>query len=84
MFLIGGGYGFNAAQNKKLSFPFLTVVEVDSLVYAMENSLPFKNYFHQITDSAFANNESALLFRVKHNWWDLGVKNTSITTTDFV
>lgn len=36
-----------------------------------------------LTDSAFANNESALLFRVKHNWWDLGITNSTIKTNDF-
>ncbi|MCX6199647.1 MAG: T9SS type A sorting domain-containing protein [Bacteroidetes bacterium] len=54
LLLIGGGYGQNDAQAKKISYPFLTVVQLDSLVFAMENSLPVKSYFHQITDSLFA------------------------------
>jgi competence protein ComEC len=35
-----------------------------------------------LTDSAFAKNESGLLFRVKHNWWDLGLNNNRITSTN--
>ena len=31
-----------------------------------------------LTDSAFAQNKSALLFHVKHNWWDLGLNNNKI------
>ncbi|MCW3085394.1 MAG: ComEC/Rec2-related protein [Bacteroidetes bacterium] len=33
-----------------------------------------------LTDSAFAQNESGLLFHVKHNWWDLGLSNSKIIT----
>ncbi len=33
-----------------------------------------------LTDSAFAHNESRLLFHIKHNWWDMGVSNTQITS----
>jgi competence protein ComEC len=35
------------------------------------------------TDTTFAHNESGLLFHVKHNWWDLGINNTKIISTDF-
>ena len=35
------------------------------------------------TDSAFANNDSRLLFHVKHNWWDSGIDNPKITSTNF-
>ena len=31
-----------------------------------------------LTDSAFANNKSRLLFHVKHNWWDLGLNDNKI------
>ncbi len=31
-----------------------------------------------LTDTAFAHNESGLLFRIKHNWWDLGINNNQI------
>jgi competence protein ComEC len=31
-----------------------------------------------LTDTSFAHNESGLLFRVKHNWWDLGINNSTI------
>lgn len=33
-----------------------------------------------ITDSAFAHNESGLLFRVKHNWWNLGINKNTIVS----
>lgn len=32
------------------------------------------------TDSSLANNNSALLFHIKHNWWDLGMEKSSIIT----
>lgn len=35
------------------------------------------------TDSTLANNQSSLLFNVKHNWWNLGVNNSNIVTSDF-
>jgi competence protein ComEC len=31
-----------------------------------------------LTDTAFAHNESRLLFHVKHNWWDLGINNNQL------
>lgn len=31
-----------------------------------------------LTDTAFAKNEKALLYRVKHNLWNLGINNTKI------
>ena len=31
-----------------------------------------------LTDTAFAKNESALLFHVKHNWWDSGINDSKI------
>lgn len=33
-----------------------------------------------LTDSVFAKNESGLLFRVKHNWWDLGMNNSKVVS----
>lgn len=36
-----------------------------------------------LTDSAFAKNESSLLFHVKHNWWDLGINNTKIISENY-
>ncbi|MES2394746.1 MAG: ComEC/Rec2 family competence protein [Bacteroidota bacterium] len=36
-----------------------------------------------LTDTAFANNKSGLLFRVKHNWWDLGISNNTIISGNF-
>jgi competence protein ComEC len=36
-----------------------------------------------ITDTSLATNESSLLFHVKHNWWDLGVKYSSVLTKNY-
>ena len=36
-----------------------------------------------LTDTAFANNKSGLSFRIKHNWWDLGLNNTKIISGNF-
>lgn len=33
-----------------------------------------------LTDTAFAHNDDRLLFYVKHNWWDIGIRNTTITS----
>lgn len=41
-----------------------------------------KNNF-LFTDTAFAKNESRLLFHVKHNWWDLGINKNQIVTEDY-
>lgn len=35
-----------------------------------------------LTDTAFANNQSRLLFHVKHNWWDLGINNNQIISNN--
>jgi competence protein ComEC len=35
------------------------------------------------TDSALAYNQSALLYNVKHNWWNLGVTNSKIITDNY-
>src|ERR1019366_1653105 len=36
-----------------------------------------------LTDTAFAKNESGLKFRVKNNWAELGMNNTTIISNDF-
>ncbi len=36
------------------------------------------------TDTAFAKDESKLLFHVKHNWWDLGMKESKVISKDTV
>ncbi|OFY85538.1 MAG: hypothetical protein A3F72_10225 [Bacteroidetes bacterium RIFCSPLOWO2_12_FULL_35_15] len=35
-----------------------------------------------LTDSVFAKNEKGLLFRVRHNWWDLGLTNSTIISKE--
>ena len=37
-----------------------------------------------LTDSVFAQNKSALLFHVKHNWWDLGLNSNKITSENII
>lgn len=36
-----------------------------------------------LTDSTFAQNESGLLFHVKHNWWNLGINKSRIITGNY-
>ncbi len=36
-----------------------------------------------LTDSVFAQNKSALLFHVKHNWWDSGLNDNKIISENF-
>lgn len=43
--------------------------------------ISFKNNIF-LTDSVFAKNESGLLFRVRHNWWDLGLTNSKIISNN--
>ena len=35
-----------------------------------------------ITDTIFAKDDKRLLYHVKHNWWDSGINETKITSTD--
>jgi competence protein ComEC len=37
-----------------------------------------------LTDSAYMKNESSLLFHIKHNWWDLGLVESEIATSDHI
>lgn len=40
-----------------------------------------KNNFF-ITDSSLIDDENKMLFHVKHNWWDIGIRKTQIITYD--
>lgn len=35
-----------------------------------------------LTDTAFAHNDDQLLFYIKHNWWDIGIRNTTIVSNN--
>ncbi len=49
-----GGYGFNAATNRRMTFNQLTAVDVPSVIDAVINSKSIVNHFRQITDNEFA------------------------------
>jgi competence protein ComEC len=49
------------------SVPKTTAID---FIHSQENVL--------LTDTVFAHNKSGLLFRVMHNWWDLGLRNSEI------
>lgn len=59
-------------QNKQKKFIVYNVPKTSAIdfINAKSNVL--------LTDTAFAKNESRLLFHVRHNWWDLGLNNTKI------
>jgi hypothetical protein len=49
-----GGYGFNAASNSKMTFAYLTAVDVPSVINAIVNVAPLDSHFRQISDPEFA------------------------------
>lgn len=51
---IAGGYGYNATVQDYITWPRLTVVDLNLLVQNMTNSTSIAPAFRQITDSAFA------------------------------
>ncbi|MBL0329314.1 MAG: ComEC family competence protein [Bacteroidetes bacterium] len=62
------------SQQKKMviySIPKTTAID---FIHSRENVL--------LTDTAFAENKSGLLFRVKHNWWDLGLTTSEVVSGD--
>lgn len=62
-------------QNKIVVYNVQKTTAID-FVHSKQNVL--------LTDSAFAVNESRLLFHVKHNWWDLGLNKSRIISTDYM
>jgi hypothetical protein len=53
LYLIGG-YGYHASSGSRMTFPYLTAVDVPAVINAVINGQPFVNYFRQITDAQFA------------------------------
>lgn len=52
LFIIGG-YGFSASLNKYITYPYLTSVNVHSLISAIIDNQPITPYFKQIEDTIF-------------------------------
>lgn len=62
------------SQQKKMviySVPKTTAID---FIHARENVL--------LTDTSFAQNKSGLLFRIMHNWWDLGLNVSEVVSGD--
>ncbi len=49
-----GGYGYDNASNSKMTFPYMTAVNVSELINAIVNSEDITGYFRQISDEKFA------------------------------
>jgi len=61
-------------QKKIVVYNVAKTTAID-FIYSQQNVL--------LTDSVFAHNKSRLLFHVKHNWWDLGLKESRIISANF-
>lgn len=61
---------FNQYQQKSFVIYNIPKTSAIDFISAKRNIL--------LTDTAFAKNEKALLYRVKHNLWNLGINNTKI------
>ena len=61
---------FNQYQQKSFVIYNIPKTSAIDFISAKSNIL--------LTDTAFAKNEKALLYRVKHNLWNLGINNTKI------
>lgn len=64
-------------QNHQKKFIVYNIPKTSAIDFISAKS----NVFY--TDSIFANNKGGILFRVKHNWWNLGVTNSEIISDDF-
>ena len=51
---ITGGYGYSTLQKDFITFPFLTIVDVNLLIDAMEKGTAFTSAFTQLKDEQFA------------------------------
>ena len=51
---IVGGYGYSATAANHITYPHLTVVDLQGLATAINNAQPITPYFSQITDARFA------------------------------
>jgi hypothetical protein len=53
MYIIGG-YAYSASRDSYITFPYLTRIDVVSLIEAIINDLPINSYFAQISNDLFA------------------------------
>lgn len=51
---IVGGYGYSTSSLNHVTYPYLTTINVSSLMLAIEYGLPLETYFKQIQDDRFA------------------------------
>lgn len=51
---IVGGYGYDSLLSQFTTYPNLTAINVDSMIYAVMNTLPVAPYIRQVTDTNFA------------------------------
>lgn len=49
-----GGYGYDNATNSKMTFPYMTAVNVSELIDAVVSNGDISSYFRQISDEKFA------------------------------
>ena len=49
-----GGYGYNVKSDSKITFPFLTAIDLSKVIDAVINQQPISAYFRQISDPKFA------------------------------
>jgi hypothetical protein len=54
MLIIIGGYAYSASRNRHITFPFITTVNVPSLIEAVIEQEDIQSYFFQIPDERFA------------------------------
>ncbi len=66
--------GDQLRQRKMIVYSINKTTAVD-FIYAKENIL--------LTDSTFAKDKNGLLFHVKHNWWELGMTESTVITGNF-
>lgn len=49
-----GGYGYNTSSASRITFPYLTAINVPAVIDAVINSTPLQSYFRQLSDERFA------------------------------
>jgi hypothetical protein len=51
---VTGGYGYSQTAADHITYPYLTVIEADSVINAIENNTSITSYFHQVADQNLA------------------------------
>ncbi len=51
---VAGGYGYDSVLHHFATYPILTAINVDSMIYAVMNTLPVAPYIRQVTDTNLA------------------------------